>query len=159
MNTMKNQINFFTLFILFALCSSQALGNNIDSCYTLLAPDTLCCNEDIFDSTNSSLDTCSLVPNKQNMVLESNKTQTLINNHKTNIRKLTTNQQQKQYVFWGSLWSAVKNIFDFVTAPVSPVWGAYEEKGQNTAAPLALFKRSSFAQDKAYVIAKSINNK
>ena len=93
------------------------------------------------------------------MVLESTKTQTLINKYKTNIRKLTTNQQQKQYVFWGSLWSAVKNVFDFVTAPVSPVWGAYEEKGQNTVAPLALFKRSSFAQDKAYVIAKSINNK
>ena len=141
------------------LLSWPALSENIDSCYTLLAPDTLCCNEDIFDSTNSSLDTCSLVPKKQNMVLESTKTQTLINKYKTNIRKLTTNQQQKQYVFWGSLWSAVKNVFDFVTAPVSPVWGAYEEKGQNTVAPLALFKRSSFAQDKAYVIAKSINNK
>jgi hypothetical protein len=51
------------------------------------------------------------------------------------------------------------DFFDALTSPFRPVWGAYEEKGQNTAAPLALFKRSSFAQDKAYVIAKSINNK
>ena len=66
--------------------------------------------------------------------------------------KKAKSNQQKWPGWLNATLDAVGAAFLWLASPVRPVWGDYTELGQNTTAPLALFRRSTFEQDRLSII-------
>ncbi len=135
-------------------------------CYAKIEHDTkdsLCCNTaDSVLSEISQMDTVHLACDTTYTVLNEAATSKESTQNNKKVKKCTdkmANASQQKWPGWlDATLDAVGSAFLWLVSPVRPVWGDYAELGQNTTAPLALFKRSSFAQDKADIISKIQSN-